>query len=113
MASRVIYGLADRGSLPSVLGRINPATRTPLVATILVTTLVLVLALAFPLDRLAETTSVITLIVFTLVNLALIAMKMRGLTVPEGTWQVPIWVPITGAITCLAFLIRTLLGAIA
>ena len=33
MIGRVIYGLADQGSLPKVLARLNPVTHTPLLAT--------------------------------------------------------------------------------
>ncbi|MEX0627455.1 MAG: amino acid permease, partial [Cucumibacter sp.] len=68
LASRVIYGLASAGSLPKGLGRVNRMTRTPLVATALVAGAVLVLALGFDLEGLAETTSRLTLLVFVLVN---------------------------------------------
>ena len=33
MIGRVIYGLADQGSLPKVLARLNPVTQTPVLAT--------------------------------------------------------------------------------
>ena len=44
MASRVLYGLADQGSLPAALARVSPRTRTPLLATAAVTLLVGVMA---------------------------------------------------------------------
>jgi len=50
MAARVIYGLAKQNSLPAGLGRVNRITRTPLRATVLVTGIVLLFALAFPLE---------------------------------------------------------------
>ena len=56
MASRVIYGMADRKLLPGLFARISPLTRTPLNATALAVTGVLILAIAFPLEGLAETT---------------------------------------------------------
>lgn len=40
MSSRVCYGMSQQGWLPSSLGRINRLTRTPLLATALVTGLV-------------------------------------------------------------------------
>lgn len=49
MASRVIYGMADRDLLPAVLAAVSPLTRTPLNATALVVVAVLVLAVVFPL----------------------------------------------------------------
>ena len=105
MSSRVLYGLANRGSLPKVLARINPKTNTPLVATGLSVVLVLGLALAFPINRLAEWTSAITLAIFILVCAALIKIKKEGNPAPEGTFIVPLWVPYGGIIACLALLL--------
>ena len=105
MAARVIYGLANQGSIPALLGSVNAITRTPLVATALVGALVLLLAMAVPLTRLAETTSQITLTVFALVNLALFNIKRRNETAPEGCFIVPIWVPVIGFASCVLFLV--------
>lgn len=97
MASRVTYGLADRGSLPAVLGSVHPRTRTPMLATVLVTLAVLILALTLELDALAETSSRFTLVIFVLVNLALLSLKWRNVKGPTGFFDVPIWVPTVGA----------------
>jgi APA family basic amino acid/polyamine antiporter len=105
MASRVIYGLGRQGRLPEAVARVNPVTRTPLVATILITVTMLGLALFVPLDFLVETTSQIILGVFALVNLALIRVKYRGDPVPLGCFTVPVWVPVIGALSCLFLLI--------
>ena len=96
MASRVIYGLADQHELPGGLAWVHPRTRTPMVATGLVAVAILVLALGFPLEHLAETTSVIVLIVFAMVNLALVMIKRRGTPAPEGVRTYPIWIPAIG-----------------
>ena len=104
MASRVLYGLADQGNMPAVFARVNPLTRTPLVATATVSAIVLVLALAFPLEGLAEMTSRITLSVFALVNLALLFIKARGPAAPEGVVEVPFLVPVLGFLASLGFL---------
>jgi APA family basic amino acid/polyamine antiporter len=95
MAARVLYGLASQGWLPAILARVHPWTRTPALATALVAALVLALALALPLVRLAEATSFFTLIIFALVNLALLRVK-RWAPMPAGTWAVPRWVPAAG-----------------
>ncbi len=108
MSSRVLYGLANRGSLPGVLARINPSTHTPLIATGLSVGLVLGLALAFPITRLAEWTSAITLAIFILVCAALIRIKKQGTPAPEGTFVVPIWVPYGGILACAALLLAGL-----
>lgn len=105
MASRVMYGLTEQGNLPGWLGKVNPLTHTPLNATIVVTAFILFLALNFPMEDLAETTSSITLAIFSLVNIALVRIKLAGMPAPEGTLEVYSWVPWAGFATCLIFLI--------
>jgi len=95
MAARVVYGLASQGWLPAVLGRVQPRTRTPALATLVVASLVLALALALPLVRLAEATAFVILIVFALVNLALLRVKRRA-PLPPGARAVPRAVPAAG-----------------
>ncbi len=104
MSSRVLYGLSKQGSVPAIFARIHARTRTPLIATGAVTAVVLVLALLFPLEGLAEWTVRIVLVNFTLVNMALLLLKRRGNAAPAGGFTVNIWVPFAGAITCLALL---------
>ncbi|MGE0767464.1 MAG: APC family permease [Hyphomicrobiaceae bacterium] len=101
MASRVIYGLADRGMLPAALARIHPTTSSPIVAAALVVGLVLCLAVVFPLESLAELTSILTLLIFASVNAALVNIKYRGISGPAGGFVVPIIVPIAGVLLCL------------
>jgi amino acid transporter len=103
MASRILFGLSDDGPLPPAFGRVHPRTRTPVFATVAVTALVLVLALLFPLVTLAETTSVITLAVFALVNAALWRLK-RLEPHPAHAWLVPRWVPVAGFAVSAFFL---------
>ena len=105
MASRVVYGLADQGRLPPVLARVNPVTATPVIATGLIVACVYVLAMFFPLGALAEWTSRITLVVFALVNLALLRIKWRGDPAPPGVVVQPMAVPLVGAVVCVAFLL--------
>lgn len=101
MATRVVYGLARQGDLPSVLGAVHQSTGTPMLATVLVVTCVAVLALGVSLERLAEGTSLATLIIFALVNLALLRLKRRGVASAHRHVTVPTWVPVAGFATCL------------
>lgn len=110
MSSRVIFGMADRRLLPSVLARVSPLSRTPLNATALVVGAVLVSALTFPLEGLAETTSRLTLIIFMFVNTALVRLKLKNETVLPDVFIVPIDVPFAGSLLCLTLLIGGLLG---
>lgn len=105
MAARVAYGMAQEGRLPVWIGHVNPRTRTPLRATALVAVLVLGMALAAPLDTLAETTSEVLLVVFICVNVALFWMKLRRVPAPDGCFTVPLAVPVLGVILCLLLLI--------
>ncbi len=104
MSSRVLYGLASRGLLPTHMARVNPTTRTPLPATAVVVGVVVVLAVAFPIEDLAEMTSRLTLIVFAFVNAALIAIKRRGVPAPPEAYVAPRWVPYAGLITSIVLL---------
>jgi len=104
MASRVIYGLSSRGQLPDLLGRVYHRTRTPLIATSIVTLLVLILALIGRLASLAEATSVIMLTIFSMVNLALWRIKRRD-PHPDNVRVFPIWIPITGFFVSFSFVL--------
>jgi APA family basic amino acid/polyamine antiporter len=103
-ASRVLYGLAAHSWLPAWLGRVHAGTRTPVRATALVAGVVLAFALWLPLAPLAEITAVLTLAIFTLVNLALWRAK-RVDPAPPGVTLFPIWVPIAGFAVSLGFLL--------
>jgi amino acid transporter len=102
MGSRVMYGMSRQGWLPSVLSSIHPVTRTPHVATLLVTTIILALALWLPLVTLAKITSFITLLIFILINVSLVAIKRRASVHAEVSF--PMWVPLAGVLTSFTFL---------
>lgn len=104
MAARVIYGIAREGDLPAIFARVHPRTGTPLIATACIAAAVVPLALFVPLTRLAEGTSLATLALFALVNLALLRLRYRGVpsNIPHVT--VPIWIPAIGLVTCVAMM---------
>ena len=104
MATRVVYGMAKLGDLPSSLGAVSGATATPLVATAVIVAMVLALALLAPLERLAELTSLITLVVFAIVNLTLLKLRFDGAPAPPRSIRVPIWVPALGLATCASMI---------
>jgi basic amino acid/polyamine antiporter, APA family len=102
MAARVIYGIAREGELPAIFARVHAGTGTPLIATICIAASVVPLALFFPLTRLAEGTSLATLALFALVNLALLRLRYRGVRSDVPHVRVPIWLPAAGFLTCVA-----------
>ena len=99
MIARVIYGLADQGNLPKTLTRLNPVTHTPLLATAIGVGAILGLALAVPLAGLADLTARFTLVIFAVVNLALIRIKSRSKASPSGAFVCPRWVPFAGLVS--------------
>jgi len=103
MASRIFYGMSVNGWLPTLLGRVHPRTRTPVAATLLAVGIVAVFALLLPLETLAQTTSTLILVIFSLVNLALVRIKRRR-PAPEGVKTVPIWIPVAGLTLNILFL---------
>lgn len=83
MASRVIYGMSTEGLAPVYLGTLHAKRKTPIRAIMIITFLIALLALGFPLVNLAQTTSLIILFVFTMVNLALWRIGARSNVSPK------------------------------
>jgi amino acid transporter len=110
MAARVIYGMARQGDLPDFAGHVHRKTRTPLVATTIVVVSIMALALTFPLERLAETTSIATLATFAAVNLSLLRIKLARIPSDSPHVRVPIWFPALGLIACVAMIAAALLA---
>lgn len=110
MAARVVYGLAKQDDLPGFAGRVHPKTATPLIATALIVAATLALALLVPFERLAEGTSLATLLVFALVNLALLRLRHRKVHSDGPHIRVPLWVPAAGLATCCAMMAAAVAG---
>ena len=108
MIARVLYGLADQGMLPGVLAKLNATTGTPLLATAIGVGAILVLALTVPLSGLADLTARLTLVIFVMINLALITIKSREKSAPPDVFVCPSWVPIAGLLSSAALLVLDL-----
>ena len=102
-AARVLHGMSARGWLPAGLGRVHPVRRTPMLATAVVTAATLALALALPLASLARATSAAILVVFCLINLALLRIRRR-VPAPPGVRGYPAVVPLAGCVLSLLLL---------
>ncbi len=110
MASRILYGMSRQGWLPAALGRVHPRRRTPIVATVAVSALIFALAIALPVVTLAGATSLLVLVVFTLMHVALLALETREER-RTGRWRRAIWVPAVGAGINVVFVVVAMLGA--
>jgi amino acid transporter len=104
MVSRVVYGMAEAGNAPAILGRVHPRWQTPVVATVLTVVIIILLALWFPLLILAKATSFAILIIFTLINLSLVRLKLNGTVSRNG-----IWMPVTGAVLSVALIVMSVI----
>ena len=111
MGSRICYGLARQGWIPAMLGRVHARTRTPVAATVLMTLSVLIMALWLPVETLARATSLLLLIVFALINLALWKIQ-RNPELESTGFSVPRWIPVCGFIASVAFLAYQLLAGL-
>lgn len=110
MASRVMYGMARQGLAPSLFSDIFPKWQTPLKATLIIGFLVTIIALSFKLLTLALATSMITLSVFCLVNIALIRLKAQPPKPSSSHISYPLIIPWLGLLLSLALLVMQILG---
>ena len=100
MVSRLLFGLAEYGGVPRALGHVSKRTRTPVNTVMLAGGLILIFALLIPLTQLAELTGVILLLVFALVQTALMVLLRR-----EAADALRYIVPVAGVISALLLLI--------
>ncbi len=110
MASRIFYGMSSQGWLPNFLSIVHPKTRTPINATIFAGLLVFFLATVFPIITLAQSTSFLIFIIFTLINISLISIKLKN-PHPQGIKTYPMIIPLIAIIlnlTLLGFQIASL-----
>ncbi|MDH3281048.1 MAG: amino acid permease [Gammaproteobacteria bacterium] len=107
MVSRIFYGMSRNHWLPRLFSEVNARTHTPVKSTLVVALVVWLLALFVPLVTLASATSFAILIVFALVNLALVLIKRRDPN-PAGVPSIPVWIPALGSIVSAALFISRL-----
>ena len=110
MGSRVLFGMAEKGVAPRLFGCINPHTRTPVNATVFFAIILLMMALCFPIEKLAKITSFVILAIFALVSLSLCLIKFRDDSGQAEHFSVSTFVPITSFLFCLGFLLLQLSG---
>ncbi|MFY2862020.1 APC family permease [Mycobacterium sp. THU-M104] len=111
MASRLIYGMAREGVLPSFLGAVSSTRRSPWVAVLFTTAIALGLILyvtAFAnrdaISVLSGTTSLLLLAVFTMVNVAVLVLRRDASTVGRPHFRTPTPLPIFGFLSSVLLL---------
>ncbi|GHA07548.1 amino acid transporter [Streptomyces tauricus] len=99
MSSRLAYGMARDGLLPSFLTKVLPGRRTPWAAIATTTALSLLLALTGDVSTLAATLVLLLLVVFFLVNTSVLVLR-RDVT-DHDHFRAPSVVPVLGAASCV------------
>jgi APA family basic amino acid/polyamine antiporter len=103
MASRLLYGMANQGVLPSWFGAVSPR-RTPWFAIVVTTLLSYALILsAEAFTNLADTTVLLLTGVFLLVNICVLVLRRDR--VAHDHFVAPTFIPVIGAVVSAVFLL--------
>ncbi len=98
MASRLVYGMAREGIVPRVFAAVHPTRSTPWVAIVFTVGVAAVLVATGDVGGLADTTVLLLLCVFTLVNVAVLVLRKDR--VDHDHFRAPTWMPALGAVVC-------------
>ncbi len=104
MASRLLYGMSKEKIMPGALGRVHEGRRTPWVAIVFTTLLAVVLISVGTLEDLAAATVILLLLVFTLVNLAVLVLRRER--VDHAHFTTRALFPVLGIVISIALLIK-------
>ena len=104
MGSRFLYGLSRRGWIPEWFGRVS-GRHVPARGLVLVSACAALCAFLLPIERLAQATSLLLLIVFAAVNISLIIIRKRHTVYSQEIRISPGFVPWVGAITSILLLV--------
>ena len=102
MASRLLYGMAREGILPPAFGRVHHRRQTPWVAILFTTALTAGLLLSGDLGDLADTTVLLLLMVFAVVNVAVLVLRRDRVEAPH--FRSPTLMPVIGCAVSVALM---------
>ena len=96
MASRLVYGMSRERVLPAIFGKVHPSRRTPYIAIAFTTLLAFGLIIFVgEVPALGGTTALLLLCVFTVVNIAVLALRKDK--VEHNHFRTPTFLPVVGA----------------
>jgi APA family basic amino acid/polyamine antiporter len=107
MAARVLFGLGRRSPTLAIFHHADRVFGTPVLASLVVGIVVIISAMTLPVAVLAEYTTLALLVVFIIVNAALIGLKRQGGATP---FDVPVWVPFMGILGSIAMFAANFVG---
>ncbi len=99
MASRLVYGMANQNIVPPVFSRVLPGRRTPWAGIAFTTVLCAILIITGDLGLLADTTVMLLLAVFAVVNVAVLVLRKDE--VDHDHYRTMRFAPVLGAIVSL------------
>lgn len=99
MASRIVYGMANERIVPKVFCTVNAHRGTPWLAIAITTAVAAVLVATGDLAGLADTTVLLLLLVFAVVNISVLVLRKD--IVQHSHFQAPVWAPVVGAVASL------------
>lgn len=108
MSARVLFGLGRFWAPLRAFHQTSARFGTPVYATLGAGVVAIALSILAPIERLAEATSIILLIVFITINGALLVLRRRG--VSSGGFKTPIIAPVAGVVLSLGALIWALVA---
>ncbi|MQA07297.1 MAG: amino acid permease [Pseudonocardiaceae bacterium] len=101
MASRLLYGMANERIIPKQFGRVHPLRRTPWVSILFTSVIAIGLVSTAEIEDLGSTTALLLLIVFSIVNVAVLVLRKDR--VEHDHFRAPTIIPVLGAISCAFF----------
>ena len=102
MASRLTFGMARDGLLPSVLARVLPGRKTPWTAIVATTLVAIMLCSTGSVAALAETVVLLLLFVFISTNIAVLVLRRDRADTDH--FRTPTALPVLALITCVVLL---------
>ena len=99
MASRLVYGMSREGIVPRLLGRVHEGRRTPVAAIVFTTLIGFGLVSTSKVEDLGDTTSLLLLCVFAVVNVAVLVLRREP--VDHEHFRTPTALPVLGVVTCV------------
>jgi amino acid transporter len=105
MASRLVYGMARQRIVPRGLGAVASSRRTPYVAIAFTSVLAIVLVATGDLADLADTTVLLLLCVFLVVNVSVLVLRRDEVDGERRDhFRAPTAVPVVGALACVVLI---------
>jgi len=102
MSSRVLYGMAREDVMPAVFARVHRGRHTPWVAILFVLAVMIALVTTGGVGDLANQTVVLLLLVFIVVNVAVLVLRRDR--VDHDHFRTPVAIPVIGIVVIIALL---------